>query len=362
MPADTNNTPDVETQRQLNGLRQGQLELRQELLDHRHVFLNSTARSITWWMTLFSLFVAGMIAVLTFFGIDKFDDLETEIRNKFQGLEDDARARLEQLEGFRKRGAEVVQRLEENLTSESLKDPEEAKRIEEIIEEVSQDPEAILSDRAVANALTLQQTGRIDEAIERWRSISNVAEGIDNNLAARAWLSIGYLLQTGRTDKDIQRTAQQAISAYNEAIRLRPDYVAAYNNRGITKQVVGHINDAIADYNEAIRLRPDYDAPYSNRGNAKAGLGQYEAAIADHNEAIRLNSDEGLLYFNRSTVWLLQKEWDKARSDLLDAKNRGLNVIATFQSEFKSVADFEKQHGVKMPEGIKAIVEPQQDR
>ena len=49
-------------------------------------------------------------------------------------------------------------------------------------------------DRAIADAYSLQRAGRIDDAIERWRSIANIAETIDNDLAARAWLSVGYLL------------------------------------------------------------------------------------------------------------------------------------------------------------------------
>ena len=54
--------------------------------------------------------------------------------------------------------------------------------------------EASPVDRAIADAVSLQRAGRIEEAIEKWRSIANVAEGSDNDLAARAWLSVGYLL------------------------------------------------------------------------------------------------------------------------------------------------------------------------
>ena len=57
--------------------------------------------------------------------------------------------------------------------------------------------------------------GREKEAIEKWQVIANLAEGTDNDLAARALFSVGYLLQ----GEDLKRS----ISVYNEAILLKPD-------------------------------------------------------------------------------------------------------------------------------------------
>ncbi len=53
-------------------------------------------------------------------------------------------------------------------------------------------------ENAVSEARSLQREGRFEEAIERWKSIANVAEGIDDDLAAHAWFSVGYLLEEGR--------------------------------------------------------------------------------------------------------------------------------------------------------------------
>ena len=57
--------------------------------------------------------------------------------------------------------------------------------------------------------------------IEKWRSIANIAEGNDNELAARAWLSIEYL-----SDEEEERRA-----AYNRAMVLDPSYTRAYRSR-----------------------------------------------------------------------------------------------------------------------------------
>ena len=46
----------------------------------------------------------------------------------------------------------------------------------------------------------------------------------------------------------------KAMAGYTEAIRLRPDFADAYNNRGNAYCAKGGSNKAIADYTEAIRL------------------------------------------------------------------------------------------------------------
>ena len=93
-----------------------------------------------------------------------------------------------------------------------------------------------------------------------------------------------------------------AIADYTQAIRLKPDYADAYNNRGIAKDDLGQYLAAIADYDTAIRLKPDYADTYNNRGIVKARLGQHLDAIADYNTAIRLKSDYADAYVNRGNA------------------------------------------------------------
>jgi tetratricopeptide (TPR) repeat protein len=51
---------------------------------------------------------------------------------------------------------------------------------------------------------------------------------------------------------------------------------------------------AISDFDQAIRLNPNYDQVYNNRGNAYDNKGDYDRAISDANEAIRARSASGL--------------------------------------------------------------------
>ncbi|NER82042.1 MAG: tetratricopeptide repeat protein [Leptolyngbya sp. SIO1D8] len=47
---------------------------------------------------------------------------------------------------------------------------------------------------------------------------------------------------------------------------------------------------AISDYDRAIDLNPDYAKAYFNRGNARSDLGNKEGAIVVSKQAVRIRS------------------------------------------------------------------------
>lgn len=131
--------------------------------------------------------------------------------------------------------------------------------------------------------------------------------------------------------------AENAITAYDTAIRLKPDFAAAYTrragaksasgdyegmvrdldaaihlgqdhvhnyiNRGVAKRNLRHYSAAITDYDTAVHLDPKYAATYLNRGNAKLDLGNHKMAIEDYDTAIHLKPKDAILavaYFKRA--------------------------------------------------------------
>jgi len=96
-----------------------------------------------------------------------------------------------------------------------------------------------------------------------------------------------------------------AIGEYNTAIRLRPDYAEAYNDRGHSYHWKGGNGDrAIADFTRAIELRPNYPTAYNNRGVVYMAGGQAAKAIAEFDRALALNPNLRNAYVNRGNAQL----------------------------------------------------------
>ena len=193
-----------------------------------------------------------------------------------------------------------------NLVAEGV--TEGLKKFAEInTEAVSKKPEE-------AAAVLLQQQGKIEEAIEQWRSIATVAGEEDRPLQARAWFSIGYLRSVG---EGIDLEA--AVDAYTKAIELDPTLAEAYNNRGNVKDDRGQPAAALADFDRAIELDPTLAVAYFNRGNVKRSLGRHDAAFADYDQAIELNPTLADAYYNRGNTKRSLGRISEARADYQQA-------------------------------------------
>ena len=93
-----------------------------------------------------------------------------------------------------------------------------------------------------------------------------------------------------------------ALKDYNEAIRLKPNFVEAFFNRGVTLYKKSDLEGELKDYNEAIRLKPDDAEAFNNRGVARYKKGDHEGALKDYNEAIRLRPNDADAFCNRGVT------------------------------------------------------------
>ncbi|MEC4892001.1 MAG: tetratricopeptide repeat-containing serine protease family protein [Oscillatoria sp. PMC 1051.18] len=108
---------------------------------------------------------------------------------------------------------------------------------------------------------------------------------------------------------------QAAIADFARALELKPDYAAAYNNRGNARFEMGDERTAIADYTQAIRVESNYTAAYYNRGNAYFNLENYQSAIADYTKAIELAPNLALAYLSRGAALTERKDYQGAIAD-----------------------------------------------
>jgi tetratricopeptide (TPR) repeat protein len=96
----------------------------------------------------------------------------------------------------------------------------------------------------------------------------------------------------------------QAIADYDEAIRLDPRDVKAYNNRGLAWMMKSAFDRALADLDQAIRLNPKYEDAFVNRGGVYYRKGNYANAVADYAEAVELapNDTEALYWRGKAKL------------------------------------------------------------
>lgn len=169
-------------------------ELRRELLAGR-------TKLVDWWLTAIAIFltVLGVIAVFAgYIGFRRFREIETEARQNVKAS---------------KQHAEEAQSLVEEIRAELDKAKSQRRHLDQLVEgalsagaprkaaEAAGSVQTLPADSPinldVTDARALEREGKIQEAIEKWRSIASMAEGTDNDLAARAWLSVADLLRAG---------------------------------------------------------------------------------------------------------------------------------------------------------------------
>ena len=177
-------------------------ELRRELLDDRAAYIDRWLSVIAIVLTVFSI----VAVVLGYIGFKRFREIETDARNSTVVAAEhaqDAKRVVKEIEKTRDKADEIVR----GMTAETAAgNPEEAKQA---VLSVRENPRASLVDEAIANAISLQQQGKRDDAIERWRAVAHIAERSDDALAATAWFSVGYLIQ--------DKNPEDALADYAEA-------------------------------------------------------------------------------------------------------------------------------------------------
>ncbi|MCX5809769.1 MAG: tetratricopeptide repeat protein [Proteobacteria bacterium] len=155
----------------------------------------------------------------------------------------------------------------------------------------------------------------------------------------------------GKLDKN-----QQAIEDFSTAINLKQGFAEAYGNRGFIYYYLGQYQRAIEDYNQAIRLKPDYTEAYNSRGSVYAKLGQYQRAIEDYNQTIRLKPDDANAYGNRGAVYDDLGQYQRAiedynqtirlkPDDALSYASRGLAYL-NMGNITRGCSDFQKACGL----------------
>jgi len=137
---------------------------------------------------------------------------------------------------------------------------------------------------------------------------------------------------------------KKAVSDYNKAIEVNPEFVVAYLNRGNSYSRMGELDKAIADYTKAIELNPRYPIAYYNRGFVYRRMGEYDRAILDFTKAVEIDPKYARAYYYRGHIYHYKGEYEKAWEDIKKARSLGYKVPPEFLKNLREA--YEKQKGV----------------
>jgi predicted O-linked N-acetylglucosamine transferase (SPINDLY family) len=108
---------------------------------------------------------------------------------------------------------------------------------------------------------------------------------------ANAQIRLGITLQEqGRID--------EAIDCYRKVLALRPAFPDAHFNLGNAYKDQGRLEEAIASYERAVALAPDFPAAQVNLGSALMQRGRHQEAVACFRKALALEPKLAEAWFN----------------------------------------------------------------
>ena len=129
---------------------------------------------------------------------------------------------------------------------------------------------------AVLGTATWRQSHEYADAETLYRAtlVSNPSCWLVHNL-------LGVLL--------VDRSIDEAVSHFREAIRLKPDLAEAHNNLCHASAQLGRVNAAVDECSEALRINPNLPTAHNDLGAALASLGRFDRARAEFEAALRLD-------------------------------------------------------------------------
>ena len=152
-------------------------------------------------------------------------------------------------------------------------------------------------------AIVLSEIGRAEEAIKAFDEAIKLGSAESNVFLNRG-------LAWGRAGDE-----QRAIDDFGEAIRRDRKNARAYFNRGVLHAEAGRPTAALKDFNAALEIDPNYPEALNNRGVAHDALGKPEKARADYDRAIELRPRYPGALTNRGYHKQLARDYQGAIED-----------------------------------------------
>ena len=136
---------------------------------------------------------------------------------------------------------------------------------------------------------------------------------------------------------------EAAIQAYDQALALSPDYVAAHYNRGLAYVRLGALDGAIADLTRVIELDAGQVQAYHQRGLVYARKRNYERAVSDYDMALSLRPNSMVLTYDRAIALFRLNAYERAIQDytkVLEQEPNRVNAYLNRGLAYTAIKDY----------------------
>ncbi|BAU65813.1 TPR repeat-containing serine/threonin protein kinase [Stanieria sp. NIES-3757] len=105
---------------------------------------------------------------------------------------------------------------------------------------------------------------------------------------------------------------EEAIEAFDRALKIKPDFAEAWTNRGFAQGKLGRHLEKFSSCAQATSYQPKFAEAWNCRGLARSDLKQYEDALQEFNQALAVDQDFVNAWFNKGQILIELKRYDEA--------------------------------------------------
>jgi serine/threonine protein kinase/Tfp pilus assembly protein PilF len=163
-----------------------------------------------------------------------------------------------------------------------------------------------------ARAEFLEERQDFNEAVTAYKK-AIVLETEHNNSPA---LAADYL-QCGSI-RYKQGRFQEALAAYESALRVAPERALAHHLRGATLLALSRLHEAERAYGQCLKSDAGFGPALRGRGTARMRLGDYAGAVEDYTAAVAIERDASILV-HRGWAYFFADAWRVAEHDFEEA-------------------------------------------
>ena len=242
---------------------------------------------------------------------NRIDELETTVSEEVQEISFERENNQKELEfELQQRDGEIQALTQEKLALSSTVQ-EQTRMLKNAATKFKQQQQAI---EALKNDNKHQQQEPIEQPLIPQRSTAN--EYVDLGIAYRK-----------------EEKYQEAILAYQEAIKIDPVHEWAYNNIGYAYYCDQKYEESVKAYKQAIQVRPDHGWAYNGLGRAYNKLGQYQQAIDAFLSSTQVSPDNAEAFYNLAKAYAISEEYDLVLSYLKQATSQDAAYAAAAANE-----------------------------